>query len=79
MLTLVEVYLDGKLLVESEENRKTPFDMTPGSYWYCFRLPADIEGKELQIVFSSTMDRYAGELPEIYVGTKASFIYMVLE
>ncbi len=75
----VEVYLDGVLLVESEEDRKTPFDMTPGSYWYCFRLPADIEGKELQIIFSSIMDRYAGELPEIYVGTKASFIYMVLE
>lgn len=75
----VEVFLDGVQLLESEEDRKTPFSMTPGSYWYCVRLPGDLEGKELQITFSASMERYAGELPEIYVGTKASFIYMVLK
>lgn len=75
----IEVYLDEEQILESAEDRVTPFDMTPGSYWYFFRLPSDYSGKTLRIVFDYTYDRYAGELPSIYIGTKAAFIYMVLK
>lgn len=74
----VEVYLGEEQLLESAQGRKLPFDMVPGSYWYFFRLPSDFEGKTLKIVLNAAVDRYAGELPPIYVGTKASFLYMVL-
>lgn len=75
----VRVFLDGELQVESDRERNLPFPMIPGSYWYFFRLPADYEGKTLQIEILPCFDNYAKELPEIYSGTKASFIYMVLK
>ncbi len=74
----VEVYLDEEILLESAQERILPFDMVPGSYWYFFRLPSDFDGKTLKIVLNAAVDRYAGELPAIYVGTKTSFIYMIL-
>ena len=74
----VEAYLGEGQLLESAQGRKLPFDMVPGSYWYFFRLPSDFDGKTLKIVLNAAVDRYAGELPAIYVGTKASFLYMIL-
>lgn len=74
----VEAYLDDEQLIESAQGRELPFEMIPGSYWYFFRLPDDFNGKTLKIVINAAVDRYAGELPSIYVGTKTSFIYMVL-
>lgn len=75
----VSVYLDGELMTESDRDRITPFPISPGSCWYFFRLPADYEGKELRIEICPKFDKYAKELPTIYTGSKASFIYMVLK
>lgn len=75
----VSVYLDGELLAESDKDKITPFPVSAGSCWYFFRLPADYEGKELRIEIRPQFDKYAKELPTIYTGTKASFIYMVLK
>lgn len=75
----VSVYLDGELLTESDKNRTTPFPVSAGSRWYFFRLPSDFEGKELRIELQPQFDKYAKELPTVYTGTKASFIYMVLK
>lgn len=75
----VSVYLDGALLTESDKDKTTPFPVSPGSCWYFFRLPADYDGKELRIEIRPQFDKYAKELPTIYTGTKASFIYMVLK
>lgn len=75
----ISVYLDGELMTESDRDRITPFPVSPGSGWYFFRLPEDYEGKELRIEICPKFDKYAKELPTIYVGTKASFIYMVLK
>lgn len=75
----VSVYLDGELLIASDKDKTTPFPVSAGSCWYFFRLPADYEGKELQIEIRPQFNKYAKELPTIYTGTKSSFIYMVLK
>lgn len=74
-----QIYLDGELMEASDKSRKIPFAMTPGSGWVFLRLPADYDGKTLKIELEMTIDKYAKELPTVYMGTKASFIYMVLE
>lgn len=74
----VDAYIGEEQLLKSAEGRVLPFDMVPGSYWHFFRLPSDYDGKTLRIVINAAVDRYAGELPVIYMGTKASFIYTVL-
>ena len=75
--TWVEVYIDDELLVEFVENEDVSVKMTPGSYWHFFRLPEDYDGKTLKIVFTPVINRYAGELPIIYAGTKTAIVYMV--
>lgn len=76
--TWVQIFLDGELIQSSDENRVTPFAMTPGSYWHFFRLPDDFAGKTLTIELKPVLAKYAGELPTVYVGTKAAFLYMVV-
>lgn len=73
----VKIYLDGELVMESDTGESLPFDMTPGSYWHFVRLPKDFEGMELRIEKVAKIERYAKEIPEIYIGTKAAFLYMV--
>lgn len=51
--------------------------MPPGVYWHCIRLPKNYEGMHLRIERVSYSDKYAGEIPEIYIGMKSAFIYMV--
>lgn len=75
----VSVYLDGEWLTGSDREQKTPFPMSYGSRWYFFRLPADYEGKTLQIEILPQFDSYAKELPTIYMGTKSSFVFMILK
>lgn len=75
----VRVFLDGELQIETDRERNLPFTMAPCSCWYFFRLPENYEGKTLQIEILPVFDDYAKELPGIYSGTKASFIYMVLK
>lgn len=74
----VRAYLEGELMIESEREPKLPFQMPPSSRWYFFRLPEDYVGKELRIEIIPTFDEYARELPEIFLGTKASFLYMIM-
>lgn len=76
--TWVQIFLDGELIQSSDEDRVTPFAMTPGSYWHFFRIPDDFAGKTLTIELKPTLQKYAGELPTVYVGTKASFLYMIV-
>ena len=77
--TWVQIRMDGEIVEESDENRIVPFAMTPGSYWHYIRLPEDYAGKTITIEYKPALDRYAGELPVIYTGNKAAFIYMVLD
>ena len=60
-----------------DPDRSLPFPMLEGSYWRLIRMPAFYEGKELRIEIVPQVNQYAGELPAIYTGTKASLVYMV--
>lgn len=73
----VKVWLDEELLWEDQE-WEVPFPMLEGSYWRLVELPADHEGRTLRIEMVPQLDKYAGELPAIYTGTKAALIFMVL-
>ena len=77
--TWVQISIDGEVIEASDEGRVVPFKMTPGSYWHYIRLPENYAGKMLTIEYKPALDRYAGELPVIYTGNKAAFIYMVVE
>lgn len=72
----IRVYLDEERIWE-DPDRSLPFPMLEGSYWRLIRMPASYEGKELRIEIVPQVNKYAGELPAIYTGTKASLVYMV--
>lgn len=74
--THVKVYLDQKKIWEDPEH-DLPFPMLEGSYWRLIRIPSSYAGKVLRVELTPEVDKYAGELPVIYTGTKAGLIYMV--
>lgn len=74
--THVKVYLDQKKIWEDPEH-DLPFPMLEGSYWRLIRIPSSYVGKVLRVELTPQVDKYAGELPMIYTGTKAGLIYMV--
>lgn len=75
----VKMYLDGELVMESDNGASLPFEMTPGSYWHFVRLPKNYEGMECRIEEVVQIERFAGEVPQVYIGTKAAFLYMVIK
>ena len=77
--SFVNVYVGDEQCIKDTSDRNMPFYITPGSYWHCFRLPSDWEGKELRIEITADVARYAGEVPTIYTGNKNAFVYMALE
>lgn len=74
----VRVYLNGEVMIE-EEVRELPFPMAPSSAWYFTRLPDEWAGKTLRIEMISPLESGCKELPAVYIGTKASFIYMIIK
>ncbi len=77
--SFVNVYVGEEQCIKDTSDREMPYYITPGSYWHCFRLPSDWEGKELRIEIKVDVARYAGEVPTIYTGNKNAFVYMALE
>lgn len=75
----VNVYVGDEQCISDTSDRKMSYELTPGSYWYFFRLPADWEGKELRIEIQAEVARYAGEVPTIYTGNMSAFIYMAVQ
>ena len=75
----VNAYVGDEQCIRDTSDRKMPFDLTPGSYWYFFRLPADWEGKELRIEIEADVARYSGEVPTIYTGNMSAFVYMAVQ
>ena len=75
----VKVYFDDELYFADNAEREIPVKLTPGSYWRMFRLPDNAEGKTLKVEIEPFVSRYTGEAPTIYVGNKASFMYMIIE
>lgn len=76
-----KVYLDGVLIFDSGEAFIKPFAMGYGSFWKSLRLGDDYAGKELKIELDPyfKIPAVSGYLPEVYFGTQASFISMILE
>lgn len=74
----IKIYVDDELKAGKEE-AAVPFKMSPGSYWHFIRLPKDYEGMSLRIERISYSQKYAGDIPEIYIGTKSAFLYMVMK
>lgn len=75
----VRIYLDGKLLASYGGAQKTPVAMSPGSAWQDVRLPSNWVGRELSIELVGYYDYYAGELLGVTIGTKAGFLYDIVE
>lgn len=76
--TWADVYLDGELMLEADRDPELPFPMSAGSRWYIFKLPQDVEGKELCIELTSQFDKYAPIVPKIISGSKSAIVYMIL-
>lgn len=74
--THVKVYL-GEEKIWEDPAHDLPFPMQEGTYWRLIRIPSSYEGKVLRVELTPEVDKYAGELPTIYIGTKAGLIYMV--
>jgi len=53
--------------------------MSPGSAWQNVRLPSNWVGGELTIELVGYYDYYAGELLSVEIGTKAGFLYDIVE
>ncbi len=77
----MKVYLDGVLYLNYGNVQTSPFPMEPCSAWHISHIgDGKIQkGQELRIETISTSGIYGGVFRGIYVGTKAGFIYMILE
>lgn len=75
----VSVCLDGKPVYSAVRDDRLPIRVAPGSYWHFFRLPEDYHGKTLFIEIEPQFPQYGKTTPVVYIGTKASFLYMILK
>lgn len=73
----VKIYLDGEEIFSYGEGQVKPFKMSVGSPWIHVRLPADWEGKTLQVETVSVYDEYSGMQEEIYFGTKNALVSVI--
>lgn len=75
----VRVYLEEDLLYEYGQDNIDGIHKSPGSAWQFVRLPADYVGKKLRIELTSVYDAQAGMISEVWMGTKNSLVFQVLE
>lgn len=75
----VSVRLDDETVYSADRNENLPIRLSPGSYWHFFRLPEDYDGKLLSVEIEPLFSQYGKITPVIYIGTKASFLYMVVK
>lgn len=80
--SLVSVWLDDELLFSQNNHhhyKRSIFSgKAYGSHWVIVRLPDDYAGQELRIQSTSSHEKYAGVLNEIYAGTKSSLMYHII-
>jgi len=71
----IEVYVD-HMLIYSRYNKPSDelFDIPSDHVWEYIRLPRDAEGKLLTINLSSPYEEYAGDIGEVFAGTKTALI-----
>ena len=76
-----KVYLDDELLYDSGEPYNYPFLLGYGSFWRSVKVGNNYNGKVLTIELEPgyEMQAVSGYLPNIYFGTQASFMLMILK
>ena len=76
-----KVYLDDELIYDSGEPYNYPFLMGYGSFWRCVKVGNNYNGKVLTIELQPeyAIQAVSGYLPNIYFGTEASFMLMILK
>lgn len=77
----VKVYLDDKLVYDSGAAYDYPFLMGYGSFWKSVKLGEDYDNKILTIELEPAyeMQAVSGYLPEVYFGTQAAFMAMIIK
>lgn len=76
----VKVSLDGETVYDSGPAYNYPFLLGYGSFWKSIKLGENYDGKTLTIELEPgyEMQAVSGYLPEIYFGTQAAFMVMIL-
>lgn len=74
----VRVFLEEELLYEYGRQNVDSIHKTPGSAWQFVRLPVDYAGKKLKIELVSVYDAQAGMMSEVWLGTKNSLVFDVI-
>ena len=76
-----KVYLDDELIYDSGDPFNYPFLMGYGSFWRSIKIGNDYNGKVLTVELEPgyAMQAVSGYLPNIYFGTQASFMLMILK
>lgn len=76
-----KVYLDDELVYDSGVAYNYPFLLGYGSFWRSVKFGEDYDGKVLTIELEPgyVMQAVSGYLPDIYFGTQAAFMVMILK
>lgn len=76
-----KVYLDDELVYDSGVAYNYPFLLGYGSFWRSVKFGEDYDGKVLTIELEPgyAMQAVSGYLPDIYFGTQAAFMVMILK
>ena len=79
--TRVMVYLDQKLIYDTGDQVYKPYRFAYGSFWNCVRLPQNAAGKKLAIELTPefSVKEVTDDLPAVYIGTKAAFMYKIID
>jgi diguanylate cyclase len=72
---LVKVFYNGVEAYSFGYNNERAFGKTPGSSWHIIRIPTDLTNGEIKIELSSPYKNHAGNLPNIYIGTKSACVF----
>lgn len=76
-MRFIDAYLDGNLIYRHENT--TEYGKVEGGGWLIVRLPDNWQGKKLTIEISSPYPEYVGSIKTIFLGTKASILFELIE
>lgn len=74
----MKVYWEDSLLYEYGDAVRTPFPLAPANAWHLITLPEGRQGGTLCVEVTSQVKSYAGYLPEVYIGDRASLLSLIL-
>lgn len=72
------IYIEDQLLYEFGYDQSTLFGQIPNNGWLIVRLPSDFVGQKLIIETTGYYDNGAGDLSNVYLGTKNALVFFIL-